>query len=223
MQNGDKKDIYLPPKLQKRLRELTQPPLTVVEAGSGFGKTTAVMEHLTTGPRRKRRLFVRTLCGGSAEKPWEELCSLLSNICPKNADYLRKFGEPAQDTSPSPPSCRIRCEEKTTRRQLSPRAIPGAPNQHARLAWKPQPVDSDNHPAVRRAEDDPLAARVSHIQATASSSRLKRCAVLPPRGDKTHQAELKPSCAPPRLDRGVEPQEGLHGKWPLRELPPSPG
>ena len=48
MQNGDKKDIYLPPKLQKRLRELTQPPLTVVEAGSGFGKTTAVMEHLTT-------------------------------------------------------------------------------------------------------------------------------------------------------------------------------
>ncbi|WP_303322447.1 LuxR C-terminal-related transcriptional regulator [Cloacibacillus evryensis] len=171
MQNGDKKDIYLPPKLQKRLRELTQPPLTVVEAGSGFGKTTAVMEHLTTGPRRKRRLFVRTLCGGSAERPWEELCSLLANICPKNADYLRKFGEPAQDSLPRIASImpEFRCEEKTTlvldnfhlarfrapARLINTLASHG--NRSLSIVIITQPYDGLK-------DDAPFAARVNHIR-----------------------------------------------------------
>ncbi|MDR1705597.1 MAG: LuxR C-terminal-related transcriptional regulator [Clostridiales bacterium] len=89
--------LYFSDKLQFKLGGLTHYPLTVVEAPSGFGKTTAVQEYL----RRSRPDAVQiwyTCLGEAAVKAWNGICGLFRRIDPDVAGAMRDLEFPTSDT-----------------------------------------------------------------------------------------------------------------------------
>lgn len=88
---------YYPPRLMERLEYMKRYPLTLVEAPSGFGKTT-ILEHFlgTRLPRsvlRERYEFV----SGRPREGWRQLCAMLERIDPDCARQLASIGEPDED------------------------------------------------------------------------------------------------------------------------------
>ena len=91
---------YYPPRLLKQLEYMKDYPLTLVEAPSGFGKTT-VLEYFfdTRLPQsilRERYEFVPR----RAKDGWRHLCDMLSKIDDACARRLLAIGPPDEDTIP---------------------------------------------------------------------------------------------------------------------------
>ncbi len=89
---------YFSNKLKRQLHQISHHPLIIVEAPSGFGKTTAVREYL------KERLplgacgYWYTCLGESAFMSWMGICELFSNVSDKVADDLKNLKTPTKDT-----------------------------------------------------------------------------------------------------------------------------
>ena len=96
----DPKVKYYPPRLMERLEYSKHYPMTLVEAPSGFGKTTILEHFLTTrlpeGALRGRYEFVR----GRAREGWQQFCALIARVDPDCARKLRAIGPPDEDTLP---------------------------------------------------------------------------------------------------------------------------
>ena len=92
------KMYYFSEKLRRKLDHISEYPLTVVEAPSGFGKTTAVREHLKKMVSHGAREYWYTCMGESASQAWREICELLSNATAKVADDLNNLKLPTMDT-----------------------------------------------------------------------------------------------------------------------------
>ena len=88
---------YFSDKLKERLNRIPQHPLTIVEAPSGFGKTTAVREYLRTVHPEAARAW-HTCLGESALAAWLEICALFAEIGDAKADDLKNLKLPAPDT-----------------------------------------------------------------------------------------------------------------------------
>lgn len=95
---------YFSPRIQKQLALIPRYPLTVVEAPSGFGKTTAVREYLASIGKGegKQRVLKRwyTCFGESPEKTWSGICNLFRKQDGAMTDALADLGVPSLENLP---------------------------------------------------------------------------------------------------------------------------
>jgi LuxR family maltose regulon positive regulatory protein len=96
--NKPKRVYYFSDKLKKQLDQIPNYPLTIVEAPSGFGKTTAVREYLKINLPPGAREYWYTCLGEPAPAAWRNICELISNADPRIAEYLKKLEIPTMDT-----------------------------------------------------------------------------------------------------------------------------
>ena len=99
-----KKDIqyYFPPRLQEQLAKIPDHSLTLVEAPSGFGKTTAVLEYLVSKAKGDKGIVLKwyTCFGESPEKTWDGICKLLTHLDRTTGDALAILRVPERETLP---------------------------------------------------------------------------------------------------------------------------
>lgn len=89
---------YFSEKLKRQLDQISCHPLTIVEAPSGFGKTTAVREYLKEKISHGACEYWYTCLGESATMAWLGICELFSNVNVKVADDLKNMQMPTMDT-----------------------------------------------------------------------------------------------------------------------------
>ncbi len=88
---------YIPWKLYDRLSPIRRAPLTLVTAGSGFGKTTAIshfLEHCLPGQTVSRWY---TCFGGTPAQIWSDICTLFTAAGEAAAARLQKLEYPGPD------------------------------------------------------------------------------------------------------------------------------
>ncbi len=90
--------IYLSDKLKNQLAQISHFPLTVVEAPSGFGKTTAVREYLKETLPESAKQYWYTCLSENPSVSWGGICDLLSNVSNQISKNLKKLGFPTLDT-----------------------------------------------------------------------------------------------------------------------------
>ena len=89
-----------PDGLQAQLAKIADHTLTVVEAPSGFGKTTAVREYLETHFQEDARIVWYTCLGESPAKAWAGICKLFGSADESLGQDLLELGVPTLDTLP---------------------------------------------------------------------------------------------------------------------------
>jgi len=89
--------VYLPERLLARLDDVRNHRLTLIEAPSGFGKTTSFREYLRG--RSEARCFWYTCLGETRTRAWNGVCDLLGNVDSAVARGLRGLGMPDRDTA----------------------------------------------------------------------------------------------------------------------------
>ena len=94
---GFKKAYYFSDKLKEQLSQIPYYPLTVVEAPSGFGKTTAVREYLDKElPDATCEWY--TCLSESFAVAWLRICNLFKYIDSEAAEEMKMLKMPATDT-----------------------------------------------------------------------------------------------------------------------------
>lgn len=89
---------YFSDRLKRELDQILQHSLTIVEAPSGFGKTTAVREYLKKNLPHGACEYWYTCLGESASMAWIGICELFSYVNIKLADDLKNLKMPTIDT-----------------------------------------------------------------------------------------------------------------------------
>lgn len=90
---------YFSDRLEKKLSEIINFPCTLVEAASGFGKTTAVKHYLARMAGDGCRIITyRFLPENTRETSWEELCEILGELEPDHVSRLKVAGFPTEDS-----------------------------------------------------------------------------------------------------------------------------
>lgn len=79
---------YYSERLKRQLEQISHHPLTIVEAPSGLGKTTAVREYLKEKLSKGACEYWYTCLGESASMACLGICELFSNVNVKVADDL---------------------------------------------------------------------------------------------------------------------------------------
>lgn len=96
----DLQTVYLPKRLCNELENIKKYPLTVLEAPSGFGKTTA-LEKFFSQPCFKDALVIKhTLFADNTAQYWEKFCRALSAVDGVCAEALEKCGVPCGENMP---------------------------------------------------------------------------------------------------------------------------
>ncbi len=90
--------IIFPPRLIAQLKQIRHYPLTVLEAPSGFGKTTALDRLLKTPSFSGCRIFRRTVTEAGQTALWDTFCKMLSRLDALCTDALRQKGIPEPET-----------------------------------------------------------------------------------------------------------------------------
>lgn len=103
-----------PKRLMTRLSGIPGYTVTVVEAPSGFGKTTAVREFLKDLEQASRQNWY-TCFGESPVKVWEGMCQLFGNVDIECAQRLKGLSPPTKDILPDIVSLirDLRCDVET--------------------------------------------------------------------------------------------------------------
>lgn len=98
--------------LQDALSHMEAYPLTVVEAASGFGKTTAVREYLAA---LGHHAFWHTCYGEPPVKTWNRICRSLSHIDGEAARVLERIGAPCEENLADIADCMrtLRCDQES--------------------------------------------------------------------------------------------------------------
>lgn len=91
-------NFYFSNKLKRKLEQIPHYALTVVEAQSGFGKTTAVREYLKNNLAHGACEYWYTCLGESELAAWSGICDLLAKVDNKVAQDLRNLSMPTVDT-----------------------------------------------------------------------------------------------------------------------------
>lgn len=140
------KMYYFSDRLRKQLAQIPYYPVTIVEAPSGFGKTTAIREYLKENLPAGAHEYWYTCLGEPAFMAWNGICELLSNVNDKVAANLKKLEIPTMDTLMFIPSILkgLQCPTETyividnyrsfdcdiPRELASVFSMPGDPNLH---------------------------------------------------------------------------------------------
>lgn len=91
--------FVFPQRLSARLDGISAFPVTIVEAPSGFGKTTAVREFLKSLQHNSRQSWY-TCFGEHPSKVWEGVCRLFGNVDIDVARRLKELFPPTVETLP---------------------------------------------------------------------------------------------------------------------------
>lgn len=89
--------FYFSESLIKKMDEIVHYPLTVLRAGSGYGKTTAVKELFFKRQAAGYRQLIYTCFGESASASWRGICLELERIDPQTGQYLASFQTPSEE------------------------------------------------------------------------------------------------------------------------------
>ncbi|SMP66575.1 LuxR C-terminal-related transcriptional regulator [Anoxynatronum buryatiense] len=92
---GLKPTIYIPVALQKRLKSIKNYPLIVLQAASGFGKTTVISEYLHQSYAHQVCWY--TCMGEPLRKAWKGICKTFSQIDQHAAKQLETLEYPTQE------------------------------------------------------------------------------------------------------------------------------
>lgn len=95
---NEKLRFYFSNKLKRHLVQIPYHPLTIVEAPSGFGKTTAIREHLKGNLPPDACEYWYTCLGEPESMAWRGICDLLANVNGEIAANLKKIQMPTVDT-----------------------------------------------------------------------------------------------------------------------------
>lgn len=95
---SNKYKYYFSDTLKEKLNQISDYPLTIVEAPSGFGKTTAVSEYLKKKLPKAACVYWYTSLGEPASMAWIGICELFSSVNMKVADDLKNLKMPTMDT-----------------------------------------------------------------------------------------------------------------------------
>ena len=95
-----KRTYYFSEKLKRQIQQVPYYPVTVLEAPSGFGKTTVIKEYLKEIHLGKASEYWYTCLGESSGNTWNGICDLLSKINEQNAAYLKRLGPPTLESLP---------------------------------------------------------------------------------------------------------------------------
>ncbi len=91
---------YFPPALMKKLAFICNYPLTLLEASSGFGKTTASIYFFDEIVPKTAEVYRHIFIENDIREGWEQFCGLLGHF-DKAASYkLLEVGPPEEDTMP---------------------------------------------------------------------------------------------------------------------------
>lgn len=93
-----KRMYYFSHRLKRQLAQIPHYPLTIVEAPSGFGKTTAIREYLRENLPYDAREYWYTCLGEPASMAWKGICELLANVNSEIAANLTSLEMPTMDT-----------------------------------------------------------------------------------------------------------------------------
>lgn len=85
-------------KLKRQLDQMPYYPLTIVEAPSGFGKTTAVREYLKENLAPDAQEYWYTCLGEPPFMAWRHICALFAKVDADTAAKLLKLGMPSAET-----------------------------------------------------------------------------------------------------------------------------
>jgi len=85
---------YYSPRLLKKLKGILSAPVTVIEAPSGYGKTTAVKDYLMDNLPEGAKLYWWSAAEGASEHSWTRLCRELGRIDPEAGKQLFSAGFP---------------------------------------------------------------------------------------------------------------------------------
>ena len=89
--------LYIPKRLADSLENIKKYPLTVLEAPSGFGKTTALSEFFSHGYFKDKYILKRTFFTADTDEYWRRFCDALSDADRICADALRALGTPCDE------------------------------------------------------------------------------------------------------------------------------
>jgi LuxR family maltose regulon positive regulatory protein len=89
---------YFSHRLKRQLNQIPHYPLTIVEAPSGFGKTTAIREYLRENLPDGAKEYWYTCLGEPASMAWKGICELLANVNSEIAANLKSLEMPTMDT-----------------------------------------------------------------------------------------------------------------------------
>jgi LuxR family maltose regulon positive regulatory protein len=90
--------VYFPKRLLSKVSRVKDYPLTVVEAPSGFGKTTSLRGYLRENLSSSARDFWYTSLGESPIRAWNNICDAFGEIDRVSAENLRGLGVPGKET-----------------------------------------------------------------------------------------------------------------------------
>ncbi len=91
-------DYFFPKRLTQQLSQIQNYPLTVVEAPSGFGKTTAVSEYLKQSIPEKTEVYWYTCLGEPLHTAWNRICEIISPIDNIVIQEINNQGVPNKDS-----------------------------------------------------------------------------------------------------------------------------
>ncbi|MEA4961166.1 helix-turn-helix transcriptional regulator [Lutispora sp.] len=91
---------FFPRRLMEKLDYIKRYPLTLIEAPSGFGKTTALRHFFDTQVSQATPVYWHTFSADRAAVSWKAFCSLIGKFDPESAECLLEAGLPDEDTLP---------------------------------------------------------------------------------------------------------------------------
>lgn len=92
--------LFFPKRLMERLNSIKAYPLTLVEAPSGFGKTTALRFFFDSQVSKTAQVIWHTFPAEPPNVSWKDFCDLIRLFDPDNAERLLSAGPPDEDTLP---------------------------------------------------------------------------------------------------------------------------
>ncbi|HWP51234.1 MAG TPA: AAA family ATPase, partial [Clostridia bacterium] len=93
----NRKNYCFPKLLKGQLAQLLSYPLTLVEAPSGFGKTTAVKDYLSTAVSIASTVYWYTCLGEPSYKAWDNICHILGPVDERTVLKIKSLGVPSKN------------------------------------------------------------------------------------------------------------------------------
>ncbi|MDD2297833.1 MAG: hypothetical protein PHX79_08480 [Sphaerochaetaceae bacterium] len=91
---------YFSRRLMNKLASINEYPLTLLEAPSGFGKTTALRHFMDMRRQNGAAVYWHTFSAGRPGANWQDFCIVIGRIDAGCADQLRQAGPPDEDSLP---------------------------------------------------------------------------------------------------------------------------
>ena len=91
---------FFPRRLMEKLNYIKSYPLTLIEAHSGFGKTTALRHFFETEVPEATPVYWHTFSADSTTVSWKAFCALIGEFDSESSKLLLEAGPPDEDTLP---------------------------------------------------------------------------------------------------------------------------